>query len=80
MKPDAEHEQNDANFGKLGSEGLISDETRCEGPYGDTRKEIPHQWGYPDTLSNCAEDERKPETNDEDTNQGRVVIHRNSKS
>ena len=43
MQADAEHQQDDADFGELVGELLIGDEPRRKGPDGDTGKQITDQ-------------------------------------
>jgi len=50
MKPDAEHQQNHAEFSQLGDGMRIFCETRRERADGKTRKQVPDNGGQADTT------------------------------
>ena len=63
MQPNAEHQQDHADFGELIGDALIGDETRREGADGDAGQQIADQRRQLQALGDKAkaEGEHKPE-------------------
>jgi hypothetical protein len=75
VQPNAEHEQDDADFGELWRKRLISDKAGRERSDHDTSHKIADKRREPQTVGDHAADERKPEANDDGGDQGCVMRH-----
>ena len=65
MQADAEHQQDDADFGELVGNALIGDEARRERADGDAGEQIADQRRQPQALRDEAEDEGEHEAHDD---------------
>ena len=75
MQPDAEHQENDANLGKLIGDILVGDEARRERPDDDARHQIADQRRQLEAVRNDAEAEGEHEADREGGNEGRHMQH-----
>src|SRR3954451_328153 len=78
VQPDAEHEQDDTNFGELWRQGLISNKPRRERSDQNPCHKISDKRREPEAVGEHAADESKPETSNDGGNQGRVMRHQTS--
>ena len=76
MKPDAEHQKDDADLGQFGGKALVGDEARRERTNRDAREQIADDRRNAKPLSQGAKDERQGEANDNGGDQRRIVRHR----
>jgi hypothetical protein len=73
VQADAEHEQNDAEFGELVRELLVGDEARRKGTDDDARQQVARDRRQPQLLGDEPEDECQTDAGDDGGNKGRVV-------
>ena len=78
MKPDAEHQQDDAELGQLRRNLTVGDISRRERADHDTRQEIADQRRQPQPVGGRAEKERQHEAGDDRRNERRSVPHSSS--
>ena len=76
MQADAEHQQNDADFGQFGSKALVGDEAGCEGPDGDAGQQVSDDGGNAQPLGKRAQHEGQRQADDNGGDQRRIVRHR----
>lgn len=75
MQPDAEHQQDDADFGKLRRKVLIRHITWRMWPHKHAGDQITDERRHPQPMGEGAEDESQHEAADDCRNQGRIVWH-----
>ena len=75
MQADAEHQQDDAHFGKLAGQFAVGDEAEGIGPDQDAGDEVADQRRQPQAIGDQAEDEGIGERRRDRGNQGRLGVH-----
>ncbi len=76
MQADAEHQQDDADFGEFVGERLIRrEEARRGRPQQHAREQIADQWRNAQPLRDRRQDEGQDEAGDDGRNQRRVMRH-----
>ena len=78
MQPDAEHQQDDADFGQLQRQMLVGDEARRVRSDQHAGDQVADQRRDAEPVGERAEDEGQPETGNDGGDQGRVMRHRQS--
>jgi hypothetical protein len=77
MQTDAEHQQDDADFGQLRCKGLIGDEARRRRPDHHAGEQITGDRRDPQAVGERTENEGENEADDDRGNERRVVRHGN---
>src|SRR5690606_28401885 len=75
MKPDAEHEEHDADFGQLAGHGGVGHEPWGGGADADAGKEVPDERGELQAESDEAEDKGEAQARGDRRDQRKAVIH-----
>ena len=75
MQADAEHQEDDADLGKLRRKVLVGDETRRMRADKDAGDQVTDKRRQAEAIGDGAEDERKDEAPDDGRNQRRIVRH-----
>ena len=75
MQADTEHQQHDADFGKLRRRAQVGDKARGGRADQDAGDEIANQGGGFQALGDEAENQRKAESGRDGGNQGNIVGH-----
>jgi hypothetical protein len=75
MQPDAEHQQDDANFRELARHGRIGDKPWGERPDGDAGHQVADKRWQTETRGNKAETEREHEAHGNRGDQYGFVVH-----
>ena len=76
MQADAEHQQNDADFGQFRGKALVGDEAGRERADGDAGEQVAHDGGDAQPLGKRAQDEGQRQADDNGGDQWRIVRHR----
>ena len=76
MQADAEHQQNDADFGEFGGKALVGDEAGRERADGDAGEQVAYDGGNAQPLGKRAQDEGQRQADDNGGDQWRIVRHR----
>ncbi len=73
MQPDAEHQQDDADFGELVGHVLVADIARRERPDQHAGEQIADQRRHAETMRQCAKREGQHEADDDQGDERRMV-------
>ena len=74
-RPDAEHEQDDADLREFAGERLIGDEAGRVRPHRDASQQIAGQGRQPQAIGDRPEDESQDQSGDDGSDERRVVRH-----